>query len=375
MVRTFTGESIAGVLDQVRQAFGPNAVILDTQSENLSAEPLMGTVSRVTIRAADGAVSSSPAVSAAPPSEGSKSLHILDLSESTDSEQNQSDQPTEPDSWADAFQRLRGEVLSRRMGGGDSDIRNLVFEWLSSQPELFSGVIDAYAASACDTVPEPSHFLSHRQNGQTVLFVGSRGSGKSTALFKCCAARWQETNRKPRLLILAEDEEHGHQRLLDWGRSGAIACDAYAIAQAPRLRTLARNGDDDLFLEYVPRTQNACSVKSTRAILKSLKPDVVALVINGTAAPSVWSEHVDRFAAFGAQHLIVTHWDERTPWWDLAALARATGLRLSYRTAGCEPFAELEAFTAAEIRNSITDCATRAFGSEETNDSNTSSGA
>ncbi|HUU46020.1 MAG TPA: hypothetical protein VM118_09820 [Acidobacteriota bacterium] len=364
IVKTFTGSSVREALDKVRESFGPDAVILDTKFDR-SAETRQGTAPNMVSITAAFETDNAPT----PEIEGTKTLHVAEsLTEGWE------DASPETVAGADVAQpgpvagvpvdahlielihRLHADVRRSLGLKDDSGIWRALRQWLATQPELANSVVDAFATDLAESLPPSDTFLERRMKGQTILFVGGRGSGKSTALFKCLAARWQSRDRKPRLLILSDTEEHGQERLLAWCARCEIEAETAAIGRAGRLATHQRCEEEDLFIEYLPGGDSAAVAEAARKIRRGLKPDVVAQVLAANTGSEGWRSDCARLAVFTPGHLVVTRWDEMTPWWEIASLLREHRMAPAYRVSGFEPFAEFEPFSSADWRAGIAGC-------------------
>jgi hypothetical protein len=375
IVKTFTADSVREALEKVRASFGPDAVILDT-TFNRSGETRKGTSPRTVSITAAFEADYTPV----PELEGKKTLHVADsLIEEPEAAPdmptgNDTSVPVRADTSRSAesssagehlaglIQRLYSDVGSSLGMGHDGGIWRAWQQWLATQPELAHGIVDTFATHLVESLPPNEPFLEKRPKGQTVLFVGGRGSGKSTALFKCLAGRWQARERKPRLVTLSETDEHGQERLAAWCERCGIEFTTDTIARAGRLASFRRRQDDDLFVEYVPGAHTTSVEDSARRIRRGLKPDMVVQVLAATTWPASWRSDCTRFAAFTPSHLLVTHWDEMTPWWEIAALVREFRLAPTYRVGGFAPFAEYEPFSAVDWRSGIAARLTLAIG-------------
>jgi hypothetical protein len=254
---------------------------------------------------------------------------------------------------ADAIRQLHAGLAGIQGGGEAGGLWSQLRSWLATQPELARGLADAFAAHLVESIPPPEAFNDKNKKGQTVLVIGERGSGKSTALTKCLADRWRSTDRKPRVVVVSASDSHGQERTEAWCAQCEIKFETHALVHGRRLSRLKRIKGEDLFVEFVAGASETVEESRARAVLRSLKPDVIAQVIPATGSPRAWRAGMMRLAAFGATHLVVTHWDALTPWWDLLALIRDKRLIPAYRTTGPEPFAEYEPLTESDLRTGV----------------------
>ncbi len=232
--------------------------------------------------------------------------------------------------------------------------------WLATQPELISGITDSFATHLSESLPPLEAFLSVRLKGQNVLFVGERGVGKSTLMFKAFAARWKATQRRPGLRVISELEGHGQERL----EALCAGCDADFSAHEfdkGRLDFDRGNRKGEILAEFVCGRAYTNLERPAKIIRRALKPKVVALVLNATGTPHTWKAACDRFAPFGLTHVAFTHWDECQPWWEATAFSRQQAILLSYRVSGFEPIGEIDPFTTSELRSGLAGHVTRSI--------------
>ncbi|MEW5701258.1 MAG: hypothetical protein AB1792_03415 [Candidatus Zixiibacteriota bacterium] len=347
IVQTFTGPSVRMTLDRVRAALGADAMILDTQTGDG-----LGTV-RITA-AVEPKTPPEPA-------EGPKSLHIAGALATNQGEEGAAASPSPADGngeslslpW-DAWQRPLRDLIEavgtlRRHGGQDS-VWLLLREWLATQHALAGGIIEAFATHLAESLPPAEAFLETRPTGMTVLLVGGRGVGRSTALFQASAVRWRHTGRRPRLAVISDSLDHAQERLATWCERGELEFSAGAIGDSRFWKELRQNRREDLFVEYAPSARHAALTAPAKIIRRNLKPDVVAQVLAATGSPQAWRNDCQRFLPFRASHLLVTRWDEMQPWWAVYSMARDSGLLPSYRTSGTDPVDDITAFTATDLR-------------------------
>ncbi|MBD3297686.1 MAG: hypothetical protein GF341_03445 [candidate division Zixibacteria bacterium] len=363
IVKTFSGPSLRDALDNVRKAFGDDAVIIDTRFETPSGGRFPHRERGVHVTAAF-----EPEPTDQRSIEGPRSLtlkgelaHAQDpvvdepqeqpdeLDETTSDDQPEQDVTSQSNNIVDELIQRFSTVTVERPGTTEN---SALITWLAAQPRLAGEVIDAYATHVAESLPPFGPFLEREKSPLRVLFVGSRGAGRSNAMFKICAARWRSKQTQPGLIVVSDVPASGHEHLA-------------AVCQRCGLQALIESTEkgrfslphpfkkSDLFAEFVPSSTDIDLDDHARSVHKSVRPDVVALVISATDSAAHWDRVIERFNAFKPTHVVVTHWDEHEPWTEIAAFARRHNLSVSYRVSGSDLFDEIDPFTESDIRNGI----------------------
>ena len=385
IVKTFTGSSIRETLQMVRDAFGADAVILDTRVDEGGAKrPGLSRGGVVITAAAEPQRAENPAI------EGPRTLHLKGtLGQSTTVEPSVPLVPDVPavsampaaaavseiqsllpapvavsERLEPAIRELRQITNDLRAAAPEETLWEAMRRWLAQQPSLASGIVETFATSLIESLPPPHPFLGGSPKRQTVLGIGARGVGKSTFLFKGLAARWQTVQRKPSVTVLSSVPDHGHERLHALSVGCGVEFNAHSLEQSRRLR-IESGGNDDSFSEYVAGRISEDLEAHAKLIRHALKPDVVALVLNATSSQHVWRQQLNRLAVFAPTHLVFTHWDESQPWWDALTFSGQSRLPLAYRIGGFEAFGEIDPFSATDIHAGITDHVMSAIGSSD----------
>jgi len=359
IVRTFTGPTVREAIDRVREAFGGDAVILDT---HVADDAAGGEAVRVTAAAESGSASRV----AAPASEGARSLHVTGALAAADrtpetatvAAESIGDELLPPvesrlEQLGEALRHLTDAVTALRHHGGDDPVWLLLREWLATQNTLAGGIVEAFATHLAESLPPPDPFLDGRPRGAVTLFVGSRGTGKSTALFQALAARWRMRGRQPRLAVISDAADHGQERLAAWCDRCGIEFVAGQLGDSGVWKSLRHDRHDDLFVEYVANSRTVAIESTAKIIRRALKPDVVVQVLAATGSAQAWRHDGQRFLPFRPSHMLITRWDEMQPWWAVFNIARDSGLLPSYRTSGADPIDGIEPFTATDLRLGI----------------------
>lgn len=381
IVRTFTGASLRDALKDVRETFGANAVILDTKFESPAGGRLPDDARAVSVTAAYEPEPVSHTDEPAPEVafEGPRTLHLKgDLIEETQDDFDESINPTGSAAveWPDleefaeparpltqrgTYARPSFAYIADAQADPGNGVWGSLTRWLAIQPELIAGITDSFAAHLAESLPPLEAFLGIRLKGQNVLFVGERGAGKSTLMFKAFAARWKATQRRPGLRVISELEGHGQERL----EALCAGCEAdFSVHEFEKGRLDFGRGNrkGEILAEFVCGRAYTNLERQAKIIRRALKPQVVALVLNATGAPHTWKAACDRFAPFGLTHVAFTHWDECRPWWDVTAFSRQQAILLSYRVSGFEPIGEIDPFTTSELRSGLAGHVARTIG-------------
>ncbi len=387
IVKTFTGPSVRETLQMVRDAFGADAVILETRMDEGGPRQLGISRGGVVITAAaepqrppqpaadgprslylKGSLGDSPApIATAAPAIEIDPPQIVEEAIPAATRPAPAPMPQQFDavlSELQAISRAFHSSSANGNGNGNEALWDTMRHWLSGQPSLAAGIIETFVTHLIDSLPPYSSFLNAPSRSQSVLVVGARGAGKSTFAFKALAARWQEIQRKPSLVILSVSPEHGHERMHALSIGCGVDCSAFALGQTRRIR-LDSDSSDNVIAEYVGGRVNDDCEAHARLIRRGLKPDVVVLVLNATVAPSIWRQQLNRFAILAPTHLAFTHWDEAQPWWDAIMFSGQSRLPLAYRVSGFEAFGEIDAFTPSELQAGISDYVTHSLGSSD----------
>ena len=177
--------------------------------------------------------------------------------------------------------------------------------------------------------------LSVPRQRRLVALVGPTGVGKTTTTAKLAA----------------------HYRLHEHRRVGLITVDTYRIAAVEQLRTYAdiidlpmevvstphemqqaisRLADLDLILmDTAGRSpRDDVQIQELKSLLDEAQPDEVHLVLTCASGAATFVSNIERFAAVGANRLILTKLDEAQCLGALLPLLRTSRLPLSYVTDG-----------------------------------------
>ncbi|GAB4317145.1 MAG: hypothetical protein Kow0074_05570 [Candidatus Zixiibacteriota bacterium] len=362
IVKTFSGPSLRDALDNVRKAFGDDAVIIDTRFDSPTGGRFGHRERGVHVTAA---YEPEPTDQRSP--EGPRSLTLrgalADVTPVPDVQEQESlgvpaedpddsslvEQPPTSmhagDIADELIQRIR-PLMSETSG---INTNSALISWLTSQPRLAGEVIDAYATHVAESLPPFGPFLEREKSPLRVLFVGSRGSGRSNAMFKIAAARWRNRQIQPGIVVVSDVAARGHEQLA----AVCSSCGLELLLESTHNgkfsipRTLKKT---DLFAEFVPSNTESDLTTHARSLIKSIRPDVVVLVVRATDSPAHWERVKKRFEPFAPTHLVVSHWDEYESWTEIAAFSQCHGLSLSYRISGSDLFDEIDSFTETEVR-------------------------
>lgn len=380
IVKTFSGPNLRDALKSVRDAFGEDAVILDTKFEP-------GAMGRSGNRMQQVHVTAAFEPDAVPVGaiEGPRSLRLKGgLAEVDPIDTAPPNRPITEDSTGDKHKRGEQSALDdvvtedtaqsgvaaqiaqiasaliRQTTTGNSPRPEDLLTWLSTRPKLAAEMIDAFATDTAESLAPYGPFLERDKSPLRVLFVGDRGSGKSNALFKTFATRWRQKQNAPGLIVVSESAAHNHERLAAICQSCGVALITHAITEG-RLsidRELRRR---DLFVEYTPAQGDYDLIHSAKRIVKATNPDVIVLTVSATETDAHWARAAEKFAAFRPTHLALTRWDDDQPWWRMAGFARTYGLAPAYHTCGIDLFDEIDPFSESDVRTGLIAESTLAF--------------
>jgi len=380
IVKTFSGSNLRDALKSVRDAFGEDAVILDTKFEPGAIGRTGNRMQQVHVTAAF-----EPDMQPVAAAEGPRSLRLKgNLAEDVPSETPpQNEVPAEepateaptiheqqvtdeatidntPESGIAAQIAQLAAALNRETGSGNGPRPQDLLTWLSTRSKLAAEMIDAFATDTAESLAPYGPFLERDKSPLHVLFVGNRGCGKSNALFKTYATRWRQKQNAPGLIVVTETPAHNHERLAAICQSCGVSLITHAMADG-RLSISREMRHRDLFIEYTPAQGEYDLERSAKAIVKATNPDVIVLTVSATETDVHWARAAERFAAFRPTHLTVTRWDDDQPWWRVAGFAKTYRLAPAYRTCGIDLFDEIDPFTESDVRTGLIEESTRAF--------------
>ncbi|MFG0306366.1 MAG: flagellar biosynthesis protein FlhF [Phycisphaerales bacterium JB040] len=192
-------------------------------------------------------------------------------------------------------------------------------------------------AKRIPTSTTPPDSLRGRSGGHTIALLGPTGVGKTTTIAKLAASA----------------------KLRHGLRVGLITSDTYRIAAVEQLRTYAAiigvplqvvTTPDELasaraslrhcelvLVDTAGRSQNdARRVGELLDLLTAAEPDEKHLVLSTTNSAQASTRIAERFCVLRPDHLILTKLDEAIETGVLAAMPQALGLPLSYVTSGQE---------------------------------------
>ncbi len=364
IVKTFSGPTVREALQKVRDAFGSDAVILDTRVESGRSGRPGVSLDSVEVTAAveherTGLVA-----------EGPRTLHVRgalapdivpDALPAVAEGAEELPPATEVIAVNGPHLQLTPAIQQLRQIADDlasvtsrDSVWAAMRRWLPTQSALSESLYETFAAHLVESLPPQQQFLNGYPKGIATLILGARGAGKSTFLFKGLAARWQSTQRKPTLTVLSDAADHGQERLKGLCDGCGVEFSSHHIDRTRRLRIESRGRGEDCFTELVTGSLSPDLDDLARRVRHAVNPDVTVLVVSATTAPHVWRQQLERFAPFRPTHLAVSQWDEYQPWWDLMMFSGQNGLLLSYRTKGSEAFGEIEPFTETDLRVGLT---------------------
>lgn len=187
------------------------------------------------------------------------------------------------------------------------------------------------------------------RRARRIAFVGPTGAGKTTTLAKLAARAQLEHGRRIGLVTI------------DTYRIGAVPqLGAYAdilrvpleVAHTPEelSHALARlNNRDIVFIDTIGRSPLGGGVDGLVPFLATAAADEVHLVLSAPTRPADSIRAARSFARLVPNRLVVTKFDETDDHSSVAAVARATGLPLTWLGIGQEVPDDIEEATPARI--------------------------
>jgi flagellar biosynthesis protein FlhF len=164
---------------------------------------------------------------------------------------------------------------------------------------------------------------------QRVAFIGTPGTGKTTALCKRLAADVFFRNRKARVLKLDLDRPNPNDAL-------TVFCDAMGVPLARDAADLAEGGADETLYVDFPGV-SADSKGEIAEIASALERHQVAsrvLVVNAAYDAEMMKRAYAFGEALGATHVVFTHLDELIHWGKLWEFVLGQGLQPLFLSAG-----------------------------------------
>ncbi len=335
IIKSFTAPTVAAALKMVREKIGGDAVVLKTRMLSESEAGRLGSRVEVTVCIDEAVVSpirlesilapeppvkkrlNIPAVSApkdsgpAAPEPTEKTASRISRLLETDLEKSINPEPEE--TVGDAFETVYLDLLDADVPAEYArQIIKIAEGRLLDETNPATLVMELMAGEIETLLASDIKF----KTGQRVAFVGSSGSGKTSALAKMAASLTAESRLKVKLCSLddmkisAFEEIGGYADILnlplamsesinsDEKSEGVILIDTPSIPHDNRSR-----------LQLVKR-------------LRALKPDFTFLVFSACARTRDLLENINLYEAMMPTHLIAGHLDETLRWGGLIALAR-----------------------------------------------------
>ena len=363
-VKTFRGRTMAETLEQVKQQFGRDAVILNTRTDadggvlgiggkpyvEITAAPESSPLPTRTRRGRirDGSTATVGAEGAAKDlSPGSTQLSAR-LSESLLSEMGTlkavvGDLVREtrraraadiPGALHDTYARLVENAVAEEIA---QQLVTRVRDSLREDQLHDASAVRRELASAVESMlPTAGPIVLASEPGPTIIsLVGPTGVGKTTTIAKLAA----------------------NFSLREGKKVGLITIDTYRIAAVEQLRTYAqiidvplevvmrpaelqdavtRMADRDVILiDTAGRSQrDTVKIQELHSFFEVVRPHEVHLVVSGTCGEAVLLDAVQRFSAVGIDRVILTKLDEAIGFGVILSCLQRANTRLSYVTTG-----------------------------------------
>ena len=363
-VKTFRGPTMAEALDQVKQQFGRDAVILNTRSDPGGRVLGLGGKPYVEITAAPESSDLPPRARRGKMAQGYEATvgaegaaQDLSLGNANSSARLSESLLSEVESLKAVVGDLVRETRRAQAAHIPSAlhdtyarlVENAVAEEIAQQlllrvrdrlgdDRLHDAVaVRAELASAVESmVPTAGPIELSTVKGPTIIsLVGPTGVGKTTTIAKLAA----------------------NFSLREGKRVGLITIDTYRIAAVEQLRTYAqiidvplevvmrptelvdavqRMSDRDVILiDTAGRSQrDTVKIQELRQFFDVVKPHEVHLVVSGTCGEAVMRDAVQRFSAVGIDRVILTKLDEAIGFGVILSCLQRVDARLSYVTTG-----------------------------------------
>jgi flagellar biosynthesis protein FlhF len=183
---------------------------------------------------------------------------------------------------------------------------------------------------------EPFRYGRAGARARRIAFVGPTGAGKTTTLAKVAARAMLEHGQRVALITVDTYRLGAVPQLTSYAEILGIPL---TVADTPQAvaAAMARARDADLvFIDTAGRSPLGPGVDGLRPFVEHAAPDDVCLVVGATTRPTDVRRAAASFARLGPNRLCITKLDETDDRRDIPALARETGLALTWLGTGQE---------------------------------------
>ncbi|CAG0999794.1 Flagellar biosynthesis protein FlhF [Phycisphaerales bacterium] len=266
--------------------------------------------------------------------------------------------PDMPVALSDLYTRLREDGLRPEIADAiASGVRDELSAAELSDPDVARSAVVRHVGNRIQTVGVVSKAgLQPDNRPLTIALVGPTGVGKTTTIAKLAAA----------------------YKLRLGKRVGLVTCDTYRIAAVEQLRTYAGiisiplkvaisheevaeacrslHDCDVIILDTPGRSQHdSARLDELAACVDAARPHETHLVLSASVAEGVLGRAAELFTRVKPDRLVITKLDEAVQFAPIVNLAGRTGLRLSFVTTGQEVPDHIELASAARLASLVVD--------------------
>ena len=384
-LKTFRAKTMAEALAQVKQAFGGDAVILNTRTVNRGGVLGVGGREHVEITAARDMSDLPPAVQrgrlrkrlgraveaegaavpVSPPKPKVPSyppdavLAEVGALKSLVSELVQESRRRHvedvPEQLFDAYQKLIENQVAQEMAQAliDRVRRNLGEQRLDDaaavRTELARALESMSPTSGPTRIPQ--------SDGPTIIaLIGPTGVGKTTTIAKLAANFSLVENRKVGLITIDTYRIAAVEQLKTYARIINVPLE---VATSPRqlVEVVARMADRDVILiDTAGRSQrDSVKIRELQEFFIAARPHEVHLVLSSTGGEAILTETIERFGELGVDRVIFTKLDEAVGFGVVLACLHKANAALSYVTTGQDVPDDIEVGNGKSLAELILD--------------------
>ena len=363
-VKTFRAKTMAAALAQVKQAFGSDAVILNTRTVNRGGVLGVGQREHVEITAARDMSDLPPAVqrgtlrtrsgraakaegAAVPVSPAKPGFHpyvpdavlaevgeLKSLVSELVQESRRRRVEAVPQQLFDAYQKLIENRVAQEMAQTliDRVRRNLGEDRLDD-----AAAVRAELARALESMlPTSGPTRIPQSHGPTIIaLVGPTGVGKTTTIAKLAANFSLVQHRKVGLITIDTYRIAAVEQLKTYARIINVPLE---VATSPEqlVEVVGRMADREaILIDTAGRSQrDTAKIKELQQFFTAVKPHEVHLVLSSTGGEAILSETIERFGELGVDRVIFTKLDEAIGFGVVLACLAKANAALSYVTTG-----------------------------------------
>ncbi len=180
----------------------------------------------------------------------------------------------------------------------------------------------------------PIH-IARGQEPKTIALVGPTGVGKTTTIAKLAANLCLREHRKVGLITIDTYRIAAVEQLRTYAQIIDVPLDV-AVSPTELKQAVERMADRDVILiDTAGRSQkDTRNVKELRLFFEQVRPDEIHLVLSSACSKAVLNDTIERFSVLNVDRIIFTKLDEATGFGVIVSCLQKTTARLSYVTTG-----------------------------------------